>query len=184
MEDRVGTHRPPPARSAATHHSQKCSTRRSRDRLLTSLTLSPPPPLLPPPFHLPTQKATEDHPTIIDGEIKGLTEGKHAFAINVYGDLTSFGESTGSHFNPFGKNHGAPEDEERHVGSLGELAKVCIQGPVRTRVFVFCAVVCGKSSRRDTSAASVSWRASVHSRHHGLVCVRVFVFCAVACCVW
>lgn len=27
----------------------------------------------------------------------------------------------GGHYNPFGKQHGAPEDEDRHVGSLGNI---------------------------------------------------------------
>lgn len=50
-----------------------------------------------------------------------FSQGKHGFCVNVYGDMSNFGESTGSHFNPFAKNHGAPEDDERHVGSLGNI---------------------------------------------------------------
>jgi len=29
--------------------------------------------------------------------------------------------STGSHFNPYGKTHGAPSDAVRHVGDLGNI---------------------------------------------------------------
>uniref|UniRef100_A0A7S2EXU4 Superoxide dismutase copper/zinc binding domain-containing protein n=1 Tax=Trieres chinensis TaxID=1514140 RepID=A0A7S2EXU4_TRICV len=66
-------------------------------------------------------QASEDGPTIIEGEIKGLTAGKHAISVNVYGDLTQGLAGCGVIFNPFGKNHGAPEDDERMVGDLGNV---------------------------------------------------------------
>uniref|UniRef100_A0A6S8ZIB6 superoxide dismutase n=1 Tax=Ditylum brightwellii TaxID=49249 RepID=A0A6S8ZIB6_9STRA len=64
---------------------------------------------------------SEDAPTIIQGEIKGLTAGKHAISVHVYGDLTDGAVGCGPIFNPFGKNHGAPEDEECMVGDLGNV---------------------------------------------------------------
>jgi len=67
-------------------------------------------------------QTTEDGPTTISGEIRGLGPGKHGIAICTYGDITPGGADLGAMFNPFGKSHGAPEDEERTVGSLGNVA--------------------------------------------------------------
>ena len=39
----------------------------------------------------------------------------------VTGDLSNLPSSLGEHFNPHGKQHGAPAEEERHVGSLGNI---------------------------------------------------------------
>ena len=66
-------------------------------------------------------QASEDAPTTIAGELEGLPEGKHAIAVHVFGNLSQGYPSLGPHFNPFGKTHGAPEDETRHVGSLGNI---------------------------------------------------------------
>ena len=67
-----------------------------------------------------TQK-TEDTPTSIVGKIIGLPPGTHGVSIQIFGDLTQGFASMGGHFNPFGRNHGEPGDEERHVGSLGNI---------------------------------------------------------------
>lgn len=58
----------------------------------------------------------------VTADLKGLSEGKHGFHIHEFGDCSAIdGGSAGGHFNPTNKNHGAPEDAERHIGDLGNI---------------------------------------------------------------
>ncbi|TFK40832.1 superoxide dismutase [Crucibulum laeve] len=58
----------------------------------------------------------------ISGKIENLKANSlHGFHIHQSGDLSSNCASAGPHFNPYGKTHGAPTDENRHVGDLGNI---------------------------------------------------------------
>ncbi|WJX80191.1 cysteine desulfurase Selenocysteine lyase [Trifolium repens] len=60
-------------------------------------------------------------PTTVTGNLSGLKPGLHGFHIHALGDTTNGCLSTGPHFNPNGKEHGAPEDETRRAGDLGNI---------------------------------------------------------------
>ena len=74
-----------------------------------------------------TVKGTVTFTKVDDGikivaDVEGLAPGKHGFHIHKYGDCSDpDAASAGGHFNPDNKKHGAPTDEERHVGDLGNL---------------------------------------------------------------
>ena len=58
----------------------------------------------------------------VTAEITGLSPGAHGFHIHEKGDCSAAdGMSTGGHFNPQSKKHGAPNTPDRHAGDLGNL---------------------------------------------------------------
>jgi len=60
-------------------------------------------------------------PVLVEVNITGLTAGDHGFHVHERGDLTDGCASLGAHFNPDKLDHGAPKDEIRHVGDLGNI---------------------------------------------------------------
>lgn len=60
---------------------------------------------------------------LVSGEVRGLAANKeHGFHIHDKGDCSSGdGMSTGGHFNPLSKAHGAHEHSEHHAGDLVSL---------------------------------------------------------------
>lgn len=60
---------------------------------------------------------------VVAGEVRGLAPGKeHGFHVHDKGDCSSGdGMSTGGHFNPTGKAHGAHDHGESHAGDLVSL---------------------------------------------------------------
>jgi len=68
------------------------------------------------------EQPDENSATTITWKICGQDpNAERGFHVHQFGDNTNGCISAGPHFNPFGKTHGAPADEERHVGDLGNI---------------------------------------------------------------
>ncbi|KAJ9192279.1 hypothetical protein DTO164E3_8418 [Paecilomyces variotii] len=68
------------------------------------------------------EQANESAPTTVSWNITGHDpNAERGMHIHQFGDNTNGCTSAGPHYNPFGKTHGAPTDEVRHVGDLGNI---------------------------------------------------------------
>lgn len=68
-----------------------------------------------------TFEQTSAEECTISWDITGTGPGKHGFHVHELADFSNGCMSAGPHYNPHGKTHGAPCDEERHVGDLGNI---------------------------------------------------------------
>ncbi|KAJ5380369.1 uncharacterized protein N7496_002797 [Penicillium cataractarum] len=57
----------------------------------------------------------------IEGELSNLTFGLHGIHIHEFGKTGNGCADAGGHYNPTNVDHGAPDDEVRHVGDFGNI---------------------------------------------------------------
>jgi len=68
-----------------------------------------------------TFERTGDDMMMVTGRVNGLSAGKHGFHVHAVGSTDNGCKAAKGHFNPFGMDHGAPSDDVRHVGDLGNI---------------------------------------------------------------
>lgn len=58
----------------------------------------------------------------VSGTIRGLTPGQHGLHVHQYGDVSSNCANIGDHYNPDNRQHGGPQERERHLGDFGNIS--------------------------------------------------------------
>ena len=102
------------------------------------------------------EQASEGSPTTVSWDITGHdADAERGMHVHQFGDNTNGCTSAGPHFNPFNKTHGAPSDEERHVGDLGNF-KTDGQGNAKGSVTDKMIQLIGQNSVLGVSSAY--WR--------------------------
>ncbi|MCJ1409880.1 Superoxide dismutase [Cu-Zn] [Ptychographa xylographoides] len=92
------------------------------------------------------EQSSESSPTTITYDISGNdASAERGMHVHQFGDNTNGCTSAGPHFNPFSKTHGAPVDDERHVGDLGNI-KTDAQGNAKGTITDHMIKLIGESS--------------------------------------
>ncbi|PLW84005.1 superoxide dismutase family protein [Kineobactrum sediminis] len=95
------------------------------------------------------RQPAEDAMMRVEVDLQGLEPGLHGFHIHEFGDCSApDASSAGGHYNPRDTRHGSPDDEEHHVGDMGNI-EADEDGKVSTELEFFHLTFTGPTSILD-----------------------------------